>query len=109
MARGTTIAPRRCHLCEAACGLDIEVDGDRVVSARGRRTAVLSAGYVCAKGAALPDIDTDPDRLRRPLVRRGTELVEVSWEEAFAEAAARLRPVLEEHGRHTVAVYSGNP
>jgi len=108
-SRATSPRPRRCHLCEAACGLDIEFDGDRPVGARGRRTAVLSAGYVCAKGSALLDIDADPDRLRRPLVRRDGELVEVSWEEAFAEAAARLRPVIEEHGRHTVAVYSGNP
>src|SRR5262245_29199001 len=103
------IASRRCPLCEAACGLDVHLDGDRVTAVRGRATAVLSEGYICSKGAALAAIDTDPDRLHRPLVRRGDRHVEVSWEEAFDEVASRLRPVLDTSGGGAVAVYSGNP
>jgi NADH-quinone oxidoreductase subunit G len=34
-----------------------------------------------------------PDRLRRPLVRRGDALVEATWEEAFDVVAQRLRAI----------------
>jgi Molybdopterin oxidoreductase len=51
----------------------------------------------------------DPDRLRTPLVRRGGELVEATWDEAFAEVDRRLAPILEQHGRNAVGVYLGNP
>ncbi|MEA2375633.1 MAG: hypothetical protein QOD53_2096, partial [Thermoleophilaceae bacterium] len=54
-------------------------------------------------------LEQDPDRLRTPLVRRDGELVEATWEEAFAEIDRRLPPLLEEHGRDTAAVYLGNP
>src|SRR5262245_49534474 len=109
MSSADVVAPRRCPLCEAACGLDVHLHGGDVVAVRGRRSAVLSEGYVCGKGVAIPSIDADPDRLRRPLVRRGDGHVEVSWEDAFAEAARRLRPVLDTYGSDAVAVYSGNP
>jgi anaerobic selenocysteine-containing dehydrogenase len=43
------------------------------------------------------------------MVKRGGEWVAVSWDEAFAEIDARLRPIMDEHGRDAVAVYAGNP
>src|SRR5204862_474900 len=48
-------------------------------------------------------------RLRRPVVKRDGQFVEVSWDEAFAEIEARLLPVLDEHGRNAAAAYIGNP
>ncbi|SNR67444.1 Anaerobic selenocysteine-containing dehydrogenase [Haloechinothrix alba] len=98
-----------CPLCEATCGLRVTVEGDRVTEARGDPEDVFSHGYVCPKGASLPALHHDPDRLRTPLVRRGGSLVEATWDEAFAEIDARLRPILAEHGPDSVAVYAGNP
>jgi anaerobic selenocysteine-containing dehydrogenase len=91
------------------CGLAIEVDGDRIVSIRGDEADVLSRGHLCPKAVALQDLHEDPDRLRRPLRRRGADWEEVGWEEALAEAADRLVAVQRAHGRHAVAVYQGNP
>jgi anaerobic selenocysteine-containing dehydrogenase len=105
----TTSAIRTCPLCEATCGLRLELDGSRVVSVRGDADDVFSHGYICPKGALLGELEADPDRLTRPRVRRDGELVEVGWEEAYDEVARRLRPLVEEHGRDAVAVYLGNP
>jgi anaerobic selenocysteine-containing dehydrogenase len=43
------------------------------------------------------------------MIRRDGELVEATWEEALAEIDRRLPPLLEQHGRDSVAVYIGNP
>ena len=98
-----------CPLCEATCGLEVSFDGERVASVRGDRDDVFSAGFVCPKGGSLGALHHDPDRLRAPLVRRDGELVEVAWDEAFAEVERLLAPLLAEHGRDAVAVYLGNP
>ena len=111
---GTTVHHRTCPLCEATCGLEITMRGDEVVRIRGDREDVFSRGFLCPKGSTLKQLHEDPDRLRRPMVRRGDDPAtatweEVSWEEAFAEVERRLTPLLDEHGRDAVAVYLGNP
>ncbi|MEU7515480.1 molybdopterin oxidoreductase family protein [Streptomyces sp. NPDC042898] len=102
---------RICPLCEATCGLTLTLtpDGSRVTGARGDREDVFSQGFVCPKGAAFPEVDADPDRLRRPLVRKDGRLQEVSWAEAFDTIAARIRPLIEEYGPDSVGIVLGNP
>ncbi|MER6127014.1 molybdopterin oxidoreductase family protein [Streptomyces sp. NPDC001795] len=102
-------ALRICPLCEATCGLTLTVEGSRVTGARGDRDDVFSKGFICPKGASFGAADSDPDRLRTPLVRRDGELREATWEEAFDAVAAGLRPVVERHGPHAVGVVLGNP
>ncbi|KAF2781052.1 molybdopterin-dependent oxidoreductase [Streptomyces sp. OM5714] len=102
-------ALRICPLCEATCGLALTVDGSTVTAARGDRDDVFSRGFVCPKGAAFGAVDSDPDRLRTPLVRKGGVLREAGWEEAFDAIAAGVRPVVERYGPHAVGVVLGNP
>jgi anaerobic selenocysteine-containing dehydrogenase len=101
---------RVCPLCEATCGLSLEMDGDRVARVSGDDEDVFSGGYLCPKGVALADLHADPDRLRAPLVRQADgSHAEVSWDEAFAEVDRRLAEVIAAHGREAVGVYVGNP
>ena len=74
---------RSCPLCEATCGVAIEVDGDRVVSVRGDDADPFSKGYICPKGAALADLHHDPDRLRTPMRRTGETWSPFGWDEAL--------------------------
>jgi len=100
-----------CTLCEAACGIVVDVEGNRVAGVRGDPDDPISRGYVCPKVVGMQDLHEDPDRLRRPLVREGLsrEFREVSWEEALTFAADGLRRVRNTHGRDAIAVYQGNP
>ncbi|WP_263171564.1 molybdopterin-dependent oxidoreductase [Streptomyces sp. SCSIO ZS0520] len=100
---------RVCPLCEATCGLRLTVQDGRLTGARGDAEDVFSKGFICPKGAALPQADADPDRLSAPLLRKDGELREVSWEEAFDAVAARLRPLIEEHGPAALGIVLGNP
>ena len=110
---GTRTALRICPLCEATCGLSVTVarEGgrERITAARGDRDDVFSRGFVCPKGALFGELDGDPHRLTRPLVRRGGELREASWEEAFAAVAEGLGGTLAAHGPQAVALFLGNP
>ncbi|HWF53142.1 MAG TPA: molybdopterin-dependent oxidoreductase [Solirubrobacteraceae bacterium] len=108
-ATGDRTVFRTCPLCEATCGLRIELDGDAVASVRGDRDDVFSRGFICPKGAAIGELHDDPDRLRTPLIRGADgELHEASWDDAFALIDARLGPILAED-RNAVAMYLGNP
>ena len=98
-----------CPLCEATCGLELTLRGREVVKVRGDAEDVFSRGFICPKGASIGELHADPDRLTTPLVRRDGELVEASWDEAFAEIDARLGPILADGDRNATAVYLGNP
>ncbi|TRZ70862.1 MAG: molybdopterin oxidoreductase family protein [Actinobacteria bacterium] len=100
---------RTCPLCEATCGLEITVKGDKVSRIRGDRDDVLSHGFICPKGSTLKQLHEDPDRLRKPLIKRNGEHVEVSWQEAWAEVERGLMGVINTHGRGSVGTYVGNP
>ena len=83
-----------CPLCEACCGLEIKVTDGQVISIRGHETDVLSAGYICPKAIALKDLHEDPDRLHTPLIKRNGVFETATWEEAYAEIARRLPPLI---------------
>jgi anaerobic selenocysteine-containing dehydrogenase len=104
-----TVAHRICPLCEACCGLELRLSGNKVVGIRGHEADVFSRGYICPKGASLKDLHEDPDRLRTPLIKRDGKFVAASWEEAFAEIERRLPPILQTHGADAVATVIGNP
>jgi anaerobic selenocysteine-containing dehydrogenase len=101
---------RSCNLCEAGCGLEIDVEGDRIVAVRPDESDPVSRGYVCPKGMAIAEIHHDPDRLHRP-VRRGPDgaFHEIGWDEAFALVGERLRAIRRAHGSDAIGVYYGNP
>jgi anaerobic selenocysteine-containing dehydrogenase len=105
----TATVHRTCPLCEATCGLEIELEGHEVGRIRGDAADVFSAGFICPKGASLGELHRDPDRLAAPLLRRGGELVEASWDEAFAAIDAGLAPILAAGDRNAVGAYIGNP
>jgi len=100
---------RTCTLCEATCGVAIEVEGDRVVSIRGDDDDPFSQGYICPKATALADLHEDPDRLRTPMIREGTTWRSASWDEALDLVARRIGEIQREHGKDALAIYQGNP
>ena len=100
---------RACHLCEAICGVAVEVEDGRITSIRGDAEDPFSKGHICPKALGLQDVHEDQDRLRRPLRRAGGSWREVSWDDALDEAVERLARVQRQHGRNAVAVYQGNP
>lgn len=101
---------RTCPLCEATCGLEISVSPqEQIVRIRGDKDDVFSHGFICPKGSTLKQLHEDPDRLRKPMVKRDGIHVEVTWDEAWKEVERGLMGVIERHGRGALSAYLGNP
>jgi formate dehydrogenase alpha subunit len=100
--RVTTICP----YCGVGCSLELRVRDGRVVGVRAGVPGSLNGYSLCAKGRFGLDFIHHPDRLKRPLLRRGGELVEASWDEALEEVASRLAAIREQNGPDAVAFLS---
>jgi anaerobic selenocysteine-containing dehydrogenase len=100
---------RACHLCEAICGLEFQLDGSNITSIRGDDKDPFSRGHICPKAVALKDIHDDENRLRRPVRKIGDRWQEISWDDAIELAATRLTAIQAAHGNNAVGFYVGNP
>jgi anaerobic selenocysteine-containing dehydrogenase len=100
---------RTCSLCEATCGIAVQHENGRILSIKGDKDDPFSKGYICPKATALQDLHEDPDRLRQPMIRRGDDWQEVSWDEALDFTARELMRIRDQYGRDAVASYLGNP
>jgi len=100
---------RACPLCEAICGLELQFDAGKLVAIRGDDADPFSRGHICPKGNAILDLESDPDRLRRPMRRVGEQWQEISWDDAFALAGEELANIQKEYGANSIASYLGNP
>ena len=103
-------ALRICPLCEANCGLVLEISGNTVTSVRGDKDDVFSHGFICPKGVSFGEVDSDPTRLRTPMIRNAAGALEpASWDEAFGVIRTRLGAIVTESGPEAVGMFLGNP
>jgi anaerobic selenocysteine-containing dehydrogenase len=100
---------RTCSLCEAMCGLAIEVKGKDILSIKGDIEDPFSKGHICPKAVGMKDIYDDPDRLKRPIKKVDGKWKEISWEVAFDEVAAKLKYMQSKYGPQSIGYYVGNP
>ncbi len=100
---------RTCNLCEAMCGLEIIHYNGKIMSIKGDKKDPFSKGYICPKAVALQDIYTDPDRLKRPVMKTETGWLEIPWKKAFDLVEAGLKNVQKKYGNDAIAIYQGNP
>lgn len=98
-----------CRICEAHCGLEVQIDGDTVVAVKPDKTHPVSQGYACIKGSALGELHHDPDRVNYPLKKVDGRWQRIGWPQAIAEIGSRLQTLQQQHGKRSIAHYYGNP
>jgi len=109
------LVPTICFNCEAACGLLAFVDREtmRVRKFEGNPLHPASRGRNCAKGPATINQIHDPERILKPLKRKGKrgsgEFEEVSWEAALDDIGARIRRALLDGRNEEVMYHVGRP
>jgi len=98
-----------CRICEALCGLEVDVEAGRVVEIRPDAKHVATGGFACVKGLKQHKMYASPDRLRHPERRiPGTDRWErASWDDALADIGARVARIREAHGPDAIAMYVG--
>ncbi|HET6825240.1 MAG TPA: nitrate reductase [Amnibacterium sp.] len=96
-----------CVLCSNGCGLEIAVKDGEMVGVRGRATDLVNHGRLGPKGlfASWQGV-RNRDRLTRPLVRMGGELVETDWDTAMGRIVERSKQLLAEKGPLSHGIYT---
>lgn len=94
-----------CPLCSLGCGLWLL--GEREVEGLDYDLEhPTSSGALCERGNLLPKLPYHQERLLKPLVKRGEDYGELSWEEALHLASSKLNEALKEYGGKAVVLLS---
>ena len=79
-------------------GYEFAVSGGRIAGVRGRADDRVNHGRLDVKDLYGWQANASPDRLTRPLVREGGELVEADWDTAMGRIVERSRQLLDGPG-----------
>ena len=77
-----------------------------MVGVRGRADSRVNRGRLGPKDLFGWQANASPDRLRRPLVRRGGELVETDWDTAMETMVGRSKELLDQQGPSAFGIYT---
>jgi anaerobic selenocysteine-containing dehydrogenase len=96
--------------CPDRCSLDVKVEAGRVTAIDGSRVNPLTDGFICDKVRRFTERQYGPDRLLHPMRRsgaRGSGLFErISWDEALATIAGRMREARKVHGGEAILPFN---
>lgn len=93
-----------CPYCGTGCEMNVGTRNGHITQIRPVPDAPVSKGHLCVKGRYSFDFARSPDRITDPLIREGGKWRTVSWEEAVAFAAERLRGIIAAHGPDSVGM-----
>jgi thiosulfate reductase/polysulfide reductase chain A len=107
---GDRVIPTFCELCFWKCGVLAHVKDGRVTKITGNPAHPLSRGRLCPRGLGGVGLLYDPDRLKRPLLRRerrGAQVFdEADWPTALDFLAEKMRLIRDRHGPEAMALFT---
>ncbi len=98
-----------CPYCGVGCNIDVVTKNGKILYGLGAEEHwqdLPNQGSLCVKGRFGLDFVNSPKRLTTPLIRKNGQLVEATWEEALAAAAAGFKKVLEKDGPRAIGCLS---
>ncbi len=96
-----------CRFCHVFCGIEADVEDNRVLAVRGDPDNAVSQGYTCLKGRAELERIYHPDRLLSSKKRIDGQVNDISSDQALDEIAVKLKEIADQYGPRSVAVYVG--
>ncbi len=79
-----------CRFCGTGCHVQVGTRDGRVVALQGDAQAAVNRGLLCVKGYHVGLALYGPDRLTRPMLRRGEGFVPITWDQAIDVVAERI-------------------
>jgi NADH-quinone oxidoreductase subunit G len=96
-----------CTSCAVGCRVAVQSSADRITRYLGIDSDPVNQSWMCDKGRFDFEAVNSGERLSAPLIRRGDELVEVSWSEALAAVGTGLGDVIRVRGGSSTGVIGG--
>jgi formate dehydrogenase major subunit len=99
-----------CAYCGVGCSFRAEMKGEQLVRMVPWKDGKANRGHSCVKGRFAWGYARHMDRITAPLIRHTIDEPwrEVSWKEAFAFTAGRLKAIREEHGARALGGISSS-
>ncbi len=99
-----------CAYCGVGCSFKAEMRGDELVRMTPYKHGKANRGHSCVKGRFAYGYASHKDRILNPMIRENINdpWQEVSWDEAMAFSAARMRGIQAKHGRQSVGVITSS-
>ena len=89
--KASRVEPSICPHCPVGCQLNLEVNRfDKVIRVVPELNSPANRGQACFKGKFGLDFVNRKDRLKKPLIRRGSSFEEITWDEALDYIAKEL-------------------
>jgi thiosulfate reductase/polysulfide reductase chain A len=108
---GTTadrIVPSYCGLCLWNCGILAHIKDDKIIKITGNPKHPLSNGKLCPRGAGGTGLVYDPNRLKKPMIRKEERsrqvFKEVEWNEALDYTAEKMLAIKNKYGPEAFAL-----
>lgn len=102
--------PTFCEMCFWRCGGIAHVRDGKLWKFEGNPIDPQSRGRLCPRGTGAIGAHYDPDRLQKPLLRKGERGKEqwaaVSWDEALDFIADKMKKIKAEHGAESIAMFN---
>ncbi len=98
-----------CRNCATLCPMEITIEDDRLIAARGDGTVSPYGEYMCVKGLAGLDFHNGlQSRLLHSLKRDASgAFTEIAASRAMDDIATKLAALIERYGPRSIAVYHG--
>ncbi|OPH48637.1 nitrite reductase [Paenibacillus ferrarius] len=100
-----------CCFCSMQCGLEIMPnEKTSVLMTKPSPNFPVATNRLCQKGLNALDHVLHPERIMEPLLKSKAEphgWLKVSWEQAYADIAKRIKALQETYGPDVVGVYGG--
>ena len=93
-----------CPYCGVGCEIDVGTSKDRIVSIKPLLDVPVSRGHLCVKGRYAFDFVSAPDRITKPMIRKGDQWQQVTWDDVISVTAESLQRISEEYGPDSIAV-----
>ena len=95
-----------CPFCGSGCNFYLEVLDGEVTGVIPCKTHPISEGQLCVLGRNASKYIHSDERLTRPLIRKGQDFAEATWEEAYQAVADGLKKIKDDAGPDALGVFS---
>jgi formate dehydrogenase major subunit len=83
--------PTTCPYCGTGCGFNLVVKDGKAVGVAPWHRNPVNDGKLCPKGNYAHEFIHSEDRLTKPLIRKGDQFVEATWDEAYDLIAQKFK------------------
>ena len=91
-----------CTYCGVGCSFEVWTKDREILKIQTTADAPVNGISTCVKGKWGWDFVNSEERLTKPLIRKGEEFVEATWDEALSLIAEKLTSIKNQHGPDSI-------